>query len=696
MIPTLSLDTSCIEFEDVNLRRATALNPSVPVNLLIIIHNIGGKFTIYENETVVVEGIVRHVKNAKPISDLKKYYVESNSPTLNQNDFYKELRLRGYKYTDLFRSVQEYRTDGTYSRVKWTEDKWPAFMDCLLQTLIMQTDSRQLLLPTRIRKIRINPSDHFEKLKALDADNPVFQVYSSKSLNTVVGGGIEISGVEVTSVTRHRSIGTDVLETYQFVPLNCLDKIYTVTNAARIFIQLALEKTCTKNVKFVEVLHDDQTPNIGFFQEAFSKTMVIQPELVVLSKNKFDKFESIAFQNMPLLSHADCTFILAADCIRSSVFLSDVEKSLGKTGFLILFESIVERWEDIQVPQGFQLTSGIQTENGTLLLLERKAVAAKHKELAMIHINSDDTKFDWLEAVKRDIKARDLLIFEQNKVSGIVGLTNCLRLEPGFKTIRCVLAIDSKKFDFSGKNSKLISQLALNLPVNVYKNGKWGTYRHLTLDQEQREIQSSDHLFLRIQRLGDLSTLAWVTGPLTTANPEDIVNIQYTTINFRDLMIATGRIPAEYLFKGRLDSDAFLGSEFAGVMKNGTRVMGLVMAGMATKININSAILYWRVPDHMSIREAATIPTVYVTIYFAFFVDRKISKGDTILIHSGAGGVGLAAIHIALTYGLTVFTTVSSEKKKKYLLEMFPALQGMLKFGVSNTNTGRPVTRCIS
>lgn len=85
----------------------------------------------------------------------------------------------------------------------------------------------------------------------------------------------------------------------------------------------------------------------------------------------------------------------------------------------------------------------------------------------------------------------------------------------------------------------------------------------------------------------------------------------------------------------------------------------------------------WTVPDTMLLRDAATIPVVYVTIYYAFFFYRPITSGKSILIHAGSGGVGLAAIRIALAYGMEVYTTCSSEQKKKFILEQYPQLKGM-------------------
>lgn len=88
------------------------------------------------------------------------------------------------------------------------------------------------------------------------------------------------------------------------------------------------------------------------------------------------------------------------------------------------------------------------------------------------------------------------------------------------------------------------------------------------------------------------------------------------------------------------------------------------------------ADLTWRVPENMTLREAATIPVVYITVYYAFFLQNPISKGKSILIHAGSGGIGLAAIRIAFAYGLEVFTTVSNHDKKKFIMARFSELKG--------------------
>ena len=94
----------------------------------------------------------------------------------------------------------------------------------------------------------------------------------------------------------------------------------------------------------------------------------------------------------------------------------------------------------------------------------------------------------------------------------------------------------------------------------------------------------------------------------------------------------------------------------------------------STHINADD-VFNFSCPDNWSLADAATVPCVYGTVYAAFFITSNIQKGKSILIHAGSGGVGLAAIRVAFAYGLDVFTTVSTDEKKNYLLNQYPLLK---------------------
>lgn len=91
-------------------------------------------------------------------------------------------------------------------------------------------------------------------------------------------------------------------------------------------------------------------------------------------------------------------------------------------------------------------------------------------------------------------------------------------------------------------------------------------------------------------------------------------------------------------------------------------------------IRIADKYFSWIVPDKWTLEEAATVPCVYSTCYYALYLKGKMKKGDKVLIHCGAGGVGQAAIYLALYEGCEVFTTVGTIEKRQFIRETFPSI----------------------
>ena len=178
---------------------------------------------------------------------------------------------------------------------------------------------------------------------------------------------------------------------------------------------------------------------------------------------------------------------------------------------------------------------------------------------------------------------------------------------------------------------------------------------------------------------GDLSSLKWIDSALKHYVPRDdslkeLCSVYYTSLNFRDIMLATGKLPPDALPGGLATKDCILGLEFSGRTPAGRRVMGLLAAeGLATSVEADQRFL-WDIPETWSLRDAASVPVVYSTVYYALVVRGRVRRGDRVLIHSGSGGVGQAAISVALSLGCDVYTTVGSQAKRDYLTARFPQL----------------------
>lgn len=84
--------------------------------------------------------------------------------------------------------------------------------------------------------------------------------------------------------------------------------------------------------------------------------------------------------------------------------------------------------------------------------------------------------------------------------------------------------------------------------------------------------------------------------------------------------------------------------------------------------------LCWYIPNEWTLEDAATVPCAYSTCYYALYIRGKMKKGDKVLIHSGTGAVGQAAIYLSLHKGCEIFTTVGTAEKRTFIREAFPSI----------------------
>ncbi len=99
----------------------------------------------------------------------------------------------------------------------------------------------------------------------------------------------------------------------------------------------------------------------------------------------------------------------------------------------------------------------------------------------------------------------------------------------------------------------------------------------------------------------------------------------------------------------------------------GDRVVALNAFGSHGEKRAVPAIMTWSVPEGLDAARAATVPVAFGTAYECLFTAGNLQEGQTVLIHAGAGGVGMAAIQLAKQAGATVISTASSEEKLERL-----------------------------
>lgn len=112
--------------------------------------------------------------------------------------------------------------------------------------------------------------------------------------------------------------------------------------------------------------------------------------------------------------------------------------------------------------------------------------------------------------------------------------------------------------------------------------------RHVLMESSDVN-EETEHAYVNVLTRGDLSSLRWIASHLKYA-PErhgntELCTVYYTSLNFRDIMLATGKLPPDALPGDLANQDCILGMEFSGRSMKGDRIMGLLPAqALATTV----------------------------------------------------------------------------------------------------------------
>ena len=110
----------------------------------------------------------------------------------------------------------------------------------------------------------------------------------------------------------------------------------------------------------------------------------------------------------------------------------------------------------------------------------------------------------------------------------------------------------------------------------------------------------------------------------------ELCHIYYAPLNFRDVMLASGKLPPDALPAYLIGQECLLGLEFCGRDSKGNRVMGMVDArSLATSVVADPSFL-WKIPAKWTLAEASTIPVAYATVCILLVLIINIHKYFTI------------------------------------------------------------------
>ncbi|RDW86492.1 type I polyketide synthase [Aspergillus mulundensis] len=217
----------------------------------------------------------------------------------------------------------------------------------------------------------------------------------------------------------------------------------------------------------------------------------------------------------------------------------------------------------------------------------------------------------------------------------------------------------------------------------VVQNGQVlvSRFHHLAVDDALNDAAPSiDGKHLALVQPGLLQSLSWIGHRLPSPVPADSVQIKprFVGLNFHDVAEAMAIMDPE----GSTDADGYhgLGGEGTATVTAvganishvavGDRVvfMDVPTGAFATEIQIPAALVA-KTPENLSDEDAAALTVPYLTVMWSFLEKAHLKRGQTVLIHSAAGGVGIAAIHIARWVGAEIYVTVGSKEKVRFLVD---------------------------
>lgn len=123
-----------------------------------------------------------------------------------------------------------------------------------------------------------------------------------------------------------------------------------------------------------------------------------------------------------------------------------------------------------------------------------------------------------------------------------------------------------------------------------------------------------------------------------------------------------------------------LGHEGAGVITGlgsevssyhiGDRILFYARGAFANRVRMLKENVFL-LPDSLSFAEAATMSVVYFTAVYSLMEVAHVKKGQSVLIHSAAGGVGLASIQVCRYLGAEIYVTAGNPDKQRFLTEQY-------------------------
>ncbi|XP_008207459.3 fatty acid synthase [Nasonia vitripennis] len=598
------------------------------------------------------------IENSK-YRKLEKYEID-------QEDFYTEMEMRGFNYSKVFKNVLRTTSDGSNGIVRW-DNNWVTFIDSVLQLYAFGNDTRQALVPVSIRKIVIDINKQVNEVNDSDEVN----VMIDRSLNYISAGGLEIQGLQFARLPKQHEQSYMSNDVPTVVP-NIDNSSTPLPVVLRLVLQIIIENNFSEKLQRIELVGDRDSNNMKLIQNAF----VDVPEINWF-KQDITSLESATYGNI-------LTIIISN---ANDYNIEEISNRLNEGKFLLMNLPNAKQDSYLNSVGKFGLMPVFlrKTENETVVLLRKIRLTRKIHKIHITESNKQSAEMICKSAKNLPDSERVAVLIQsnQNVNSAISEIVQQIELT-GFNLskIRIFLFHGVKGIEDSIAEEFYKHQLELDLLINILTPQKvWATLRRTTAILNEKMCQT---WAANQTSLNKPLSISWTEGrPLDSIG--NSVQVEYSTINPQDLLIADGSFYVEGLEKSRIEQIG-VGLEYSGIDQKLSRVMGITCGNsVANFVNVNPTWM-WDVPKTWSFEDAVTVPLSYVLAYWALIVKAEAEAKERVLVTNVCDGISLATINLALHKKCDVFVAYERESEKEMISLTFPQIQSNRLFKLTNNS----------
>ncbi len=267
-------------------------------------------------------------------------------------------------------------------------------------------------------------------------------------------------------------------------------------------------------------------------------------------------------------------------------------------------------------------------------------------------------------SLEKDTIIEDANQFTYDAIDALISILN--QEAPNLRTK--VLQLDSNKLhqEVVSKAIRFQPKIGLEERISIIKN-KLNVKRLKRV--KPKSLVVSNNYKLHIDELGSFDSLRLHKYTPEAPKKDEVgLRIVSSGLNFKEVLFALGALPIP---KDKIEDFEF-GFECTGIVEKvgdevegihvGDHVIGAIAPGsIGSYTNVNQNFTFQK-PENLSFQEAATLPIVFITAYYALVNLANIDRNSRVLIHSAAGGVGLAAVQISQLLEADIYATASIPK----------------------------------